>query len=207
MNPQRIAAKFFVSPDPTADVDVAPFTPLFHEFIQKASVPGLLIDVADYAHVPNGPGIILIGNEVDYGLDSVGGHAGLLVVRKRYGSASLGEILRDTLAKGLHCVKAIEDDGRTGLSFSLDAVEVQIFDRLAAPNDSDSYEAAATQSARDVPGRIDRGFTKIVDGVLTDPDAAKLIRLAAQKGYKVATIKGQNRSQAARQRALLHPPQ
>ena len=147
MNPQRIAIKFFVSPDPTAAVDVAPFTPLFHEFIQKASVPGLLIDVADYAHVPNGPGIILIGNEVDYGLDSVGGHAGLLVVRKRYGSASLGEILPDTLAKGLHCVKAIEDDGRTGLSFALDAVEVQIFDRLAAPNDSDSYEAAAAQSA------------------------------------------------------------
>ena len=61
MNPQRIAIKFFVTPDPTEAVDLAPFTPLFHEFIQKASVPGLLIDVADYAHVPNGPGIILIG--------------------------------------------------------------------------------------------------------------------------------------------------
>jgi hypothetical protein len=147
MNPQRIAIKFFVSPDPTIHVDLEPFTPLFHDFIQKASVPGLLIDVADYAHVPNGPGIILIGNEVDYGLDSVGGHAGLLVVRKRYGSPSLADILRDTLAMGLHCVKAIEDDGRTGLSFSVDVVEVQIFDRLEAPNDPDAYAAASAESA------------------------------------------------------------
>ena len=147
MNPQRIAIKFFVSPDPTAAVDVTPFTSLFHEFIQKASVPGLLIDVADYAHVPNGPGIILIGNEVDYGLDAVGGHAGLLVVRKRYGSAALADILRDTLAKGLECVKAIEEDGRTGLSFSVDAVELQIFDRLESPNDADAFAAASAESA------------------------------------------------------------
>jgi len=31
-------------------------------------VPGLLIDVADYAHVPDGPGVILIGHDVDYGI-------------------------------------------------------------------------------------------------------------------------------------------
>ena len=62
--------------------------------------------------------------------------------------------------------------------------------------------SAATQSARDVPGRIDRGYTKVVDGVLTTGDAAVLIRLAAQQGYKVATIKGQTQSPAARQKAL-----
>ena len=63
--------------------------------------------------------------------------------------------------------------------------------------------SAAAQSARDVPGHIDRGFTKIVDGVLTATDATKLIQLAAQKGYKVATIKGQTQTPAARQKALL----
>ena len=110
-------------------------------------MPGLLLDVADYAHVPNGPGIILIGHDVDYGIDQVGGHAGLLVVRKRYGQAELADILRDTLAKGLACVKAIEDDGRTGLSFSVDAVEVQIFDRLEAPNDADAFATASAEAA------------------------------------------------------------
>jgi hypothetical protein len=140
VNPQRIAIKLFTTPDPTTAVDLEPFTPLFHEFIQKASVPGLLVDVADYAHVPNGPGIILIGHDVDYGLDSVGGHAGLLVVRKRYGVAGLADILRDTLAKGFACAKAIEDDGRTGVRFSPTTIELQILDRLAAPNDAETYE-------------------------------------------------------------------
>ena len=145
MNPRRIAIKLFVTPDPTAAVDLEPFTPLFHEFIQKASVPGLLVDVADYAHVPNGPGIILIGHEVDYGIDSVAGRAGLLVVRKRYGQSALGEILRDTLSKAFACAKAIEDDGRTGVHFSPSAIELQILDRLAAPNDPASVEIARAE--------------------------------------------------------------
>ena len=147
MNPQRIAIKLFVAPDPTAPVDVAPFTPLFHSFIQKSSVPGLLVDVADYAHVPNGPGIILIGHEVDYGIDSVEGRTGLLVVRKRFGAAPLGEVLRDTLAKGLACAKAIEEDGRTGLPFATDAVQLQLLDRLVAPNDDAAFEAARAAAA------------------------------------------------------------
>ena len=142
MNPQRIAIKLFVTPDPTAAVDLDPFTPLFNDFIQNASVPGLLVDVADYAHVPNGPGIILIGHDVDYAIDSVAGRAGLLVVRKRYGQSPLADVLRDTLGKAFACAKAIEDDGRTRVRFSTAAIELQIFDRLAAPNDSDSFDAA-----------------------------------------------------------------
>lgn len=147
MHPQRIAIKLFVAPDPGAPVDLAPFTPLFHEFIQKSSVPGLLIDVADYAHVPNGPGIVLIGHDVDYGLDSVGGRAGLLVVRKRYGRAELAEIVRDALAKAIACARAIEADGRTGLRFALDAVEVQLLDRLEAPNTAAAFDAAKSALA------------------------------------------------------------
>ncbi|MEZ4214835.1 MAG: hypothetical protein R3E88_00025 [Myxococcota bacterium] len=146
MHPQRIALKLFVAPDPSAPVDLAPFTPLFHEFIQKSSVPGLLIDVADYAHVPNGPGIVLIGHDVDYGLDAVGGHAGLLTVRKRYGRAALADVLPDALAKAIACAKAIEADGRTGLRFALDAVELQLLDRLVAPNDDDAFAAAKAAS-------------------------------------------------------------
>jgi hypothetical protein len=138
VTPQRIAIKLFVAPDPTAHVPLEQFTPLFHEFIQKASVPGLLVDVADYAHVPN---IVLIGHDVDYGIDSVGGHTGLLVVRKRFGRAALAEVTRDTLARAFACAQAIEDDGRTGIVFSPAAIELQVLDRLAAPNDAETFQA------------------------------------------------------------------
>jgi len=147
MNPQRIAVKFFVQPDPSAEVNHEPFTALFHHFIQEKSVPGLLLDVADYAHVPNGPGIILIGHEVDYGIDQVAGLAGLLVVRKHFGEASFAEVLKDTLHKALVAIQGIEKDGRTGLSFGLSAVEVQVLDRRVAPNDAEHFEAASAEAA------------------------------------------------------------
>ena len=145
MTPQRIAVKLFPTTRPDDDLDLAPFTPLFHQFIQQSSVPGLLVDVADYAHVPNGPGIILIGHEVDYAIDSVGGRTGLLVVRKRCGESPLAETVRDALSKAIHCAQAIEQDGRTGLAFGAAEIELQVFDRLQTPNDESTFEALCNE--------------------------------------------------------------
>ena len=50
--------------------------------------------------------------------------------------------------------------------------------------------SAVTQSARDVPGRIDRGFARIVNDVITAGDAAELTRLAGEQRYKLATHRG-----------------
>jgi len=179
MRPQRIAVKLFVAPDPRVEVDLAPFTPLFHEFIQKGTVDGLLVDVADYAHVPKGPGIILIGHEVDYGLDQVGGLAGLLTVRKRYGRAALDEVLRDTLRKALAAAAAIERDGRTGLRFATDALELQVLDRLEGPNDEAHFEAlrgAATPALE----ALYAGSVEVTRG--GGDDARKPLALHAQGG-------------------------
>jgi rhodanese-related sulfurtransferase len=145
MTPQRIAAKFFASPDPGGSVDLQPFIPLFHRFIQQGSVEGLLVDVADYAHVPEGPGIILIGHDVDYGIDLSGGRAGLLTTRKRYGDAPTPEILRDTLRKALIAIRAIEADGSTGLRFATEQLDIRFLDRLAVPNTEEAFAAVAQE--------------------------------------------------------------
>jgi len=148
MNPKRIAVKFFTSPDPERPVDLEPFIPLFHRFIQKSSVEGLLLDVADYAHVPDGPGVVLIGHDVDYGIDSTQGRAGLLTLRKRADGASLDDLLRDTLRKALIAVKAIEEDGSAKIAFARDYFEVRVVDRLVAPSDDAAYEKARSEIAR-----------------------------------------------------------
>ena len=44
-------------------------TAVFHAWIQKGAVEGLLLDVADYQHIQDGPGMILIGDQVDYAFD------------------------------------------------------------------------------------------------------------------------------------------
>ena len=57
----------------------------------------LLLDVADYKHVQEGPGIVLIGHEADYSLDLGGGRAGLVYDRNRGWETmpSLAERVRD----------------------------------------------------------------------------------------------------------------
>ena len=138
--PQRVAAKFLLS-DPTAPIQLDPYIGIFHRFIQQSVVDGLLVDVADYAHVPNGPGIVLIGHDVDYGLDLVGGKVGLFTLRKRYTDVSTADIVRDTLKKALGAMVALEAESEVDVEFDASAVTLELFDRLASPNDDASFEA------------------------------------------------------------------
>lgn len=184
MNPKRIAVKFFTT-DPQAAVELDPFIPLFHRFIQQASVEGLLIDVADYAHVPNGPGVVLIGHEVDYGIDSVGGLSGLLTVRKR-GDAPLEELLEDTFRKALVVVKAIEDDGSAKIQFALDRVEISVLDRLFAPNDDAGFETAKA-GVEAVVGRL-FGEARLVRAATDDPRRPLTFEATAGEAVDVKTL-------------------
>jgi rhodanese-related sulfurtransferase len=141
--PQRLSVGFFASPDPGPTLELEPFIGLFHRFVQERQLEGLLIDVADYAHVPDGPGILLVGHEVDYAIGRPGGRTGLLTTRKRIRDldATLVEVLRDALRKALIALRAVQASGTGGLRFRTDAVEIQLLDRLVAPNDAAAFEA------------------------------------------------------------------
>ncbi|MBW2387054.1 MAG: hypothetical protein JRG89_01340 [Deltaproteobacteria bacterium] len=138
MTPKRISAKILVA-DPAAEIDLHAFIPVFHEFIREKKVEGLLIDVADYSHVPEGPGIVLIGHDVDYSIDQTGGRSGILTLRKRIEGGSLADLLDDTVRKCLLAVKAVQENGSTGMIFSTAALQVQLVDRLAAANSDEGY--------------------------------------------------------------------
>ncbi|HVN38833.1 MAG TPA: hypothetical protein VMW19_11765 [Myxococcota bacterium] len=142
MQPKRIAVKFFAAPDPAAAVDLHPFLGIFHRFIQKGVLPGLLLDVADYAHVPEGPGVILIGHDVDYGIDLAGGRTGLLTTRKRLESTPVGVSLIDTLRRSLAALAALAAEPESKLRFATQFFHLDLLDRLAAPNDEAGFAAA-----------------------------------------------------------------
>jgi hypothetical protein len=142
MTPKRISAKFYLSPDPSADVDLDPFIGLFHRMIQNQSAPGLLIDVADYIHVPDGPGVILIGHDVDYGMDLTEGQAGLLATRKRIEEGSLTDLLEQTVGMALGAIQAIAADGEAGVAFATNACRIQLLDRLVSPNTDQAFSEA-----------------------------------------------------------------
>jgi rhodanese-related sulfurtransferase len=182
--PKRIAVKFFA--DSPAEVELEPFIELFHRFIQEQAVLGLLVDVADYAHVPNGPGVILIGHDVDYSIDATGGRAGLLTTRKNYDatSASPADLLRDTIAKAVVAVRAIEEDGSAALDFDTGRVEVQILDRLAT-----RQEAALQQLLDEMAPVFSEVFGK-VEVAITAGDARRpsTIGVVADEAVDVAVL-------------------
>ena len=55
MNVQHVNVKFFV--DGELNVDWERFIEVFHVWVAEQSTDELLIDVADYRHVPMGPGL------------------------------------------------------------------------------------------------------------------------------------------------------
>ena len=59
------------------------FIPVFHDWIKHHRLGELLVDVASYGHVPNGPGVGIVGHGSDYFVDSSEGRQGLLYSRKR----------------------------------------------------------------------------------------------------------------------------
>src|SRR5437764_1537417 len=87
MNPiQHVRVKIFASESARADLGDA--IPAFHRWIQDRVCPEMLIDVADYRHVPNGPGVVLMGHEAAYSLDNTKGRLGLLYNRRLAGGAA-----------------------------------------------------------------------------------------------------------------------
>src|SRR5579871_4602378 len=81
MELHRLGIKFFAA-DP-ASIRLEEFIPLFHSWIQRQAIPGhLLIDVHDYSHMHNGPGILLVAHEGNFSIDSMDGRPGLAYFRK-----------------------------------------------------------------------------------------------------------------------------
>ena len=88
---EHVNIKIFAADSPS--VRFADAIPVFHRWIQSRDLPELLIDVADYSHVPAGPGVVLIGLEANYALDNAHNRPGLLYVRKATDGAPASESL------------------------------------------------------------------------------------------------------------------
>ena len=148
--PQRLSVKFYFE---DLSVDVETFIPVFHRWIRENVVAGeLLMDVADYKHILDGPAILLIGHSADYIIDMSDGKPGLLYVRKRDIGTDLSEALEITLARALNGVKLAETDEELEgkLKLRTDAATIAFLDRSNYPNGgagTSPPNAGAAQSA------------------------------------------------------------
>lgn len=141
MEIQHINVKVFVEGE--LPVEPEQFIAVFHGWVQEQAGEGVLIDVADYSHVPNGPGVMMIGLEADYSIDHTGGRWGLLYNRKAALAGSNMDRIRDALCRAAAaCVRLEEQFSAEGLQFSRTEFDVIINDRALAPNTSETWERA-----------------------------------------------------------------
>jgi hypothetical protein len=153
MQAQQLAIKIFAA-DPGAVVLEA-FPPIFHRWIQENRIPDhLLIDVADYRHVPDGPGIVLIAHEAHIALDGERGPLGLLYSRKRDPAGELGDKLDEAFAAALTAARALEDDPVRPIRFRADRIRVAVMSRRFVPGGGDQALAAARPALDGFAARI-----------------------------------------------------
>lgn len=137
MELQRIGIKLFVDSSAPEPVPVREFIPVFHSWIQKQAIENhLLIDVHNYSHIHNGPGILLVAQEGNFSIDMADGRMGLLYYRKKS-----GEGIEAVLKTALAACKLLESDPAFGgrLRFRTDEMLIVTNDRLLAPNNEQTF--------------------------------------------------------------------
>jgi hypothetical protein len=140
MTPNRFAVKLYLA-DPDG-IDPQAVIPIFHDWIRRGAVPGLLVDVADYSHVHDGPGVLLIGHEADYALDLGEGRPGVLCRWKRGAEETAADRLAFALDGALRAADAFEaDPSLDAPRFGRGEVLIEVEDRLAAPNEPATLDA------------------------------------------------------------------
>lgn len=152
MNLQRLSIKYPLRQPVVPDLSAV--VPVFHAWIRAQAVEGLLLDVTNYSHVPDGPGILLIGHEGDYSLDLQDGWPGLRYTRKR-DLGPLADALQTALRLGQQAYTRLEE--ALGWAFDAAVVEVAFLDRLRVPNHPDTLDLiradllAALRATGDAP--------------------------------------------------------
>ena len=139
------------------------FVPIFHHWIQEQGIPDhLLIDVADYAHVPNGPGTLVVAHEANIHFDREDGRPGLLYLRKQPvdGAQTFRERLAAVFRAAVFAANKLQSDPSiAGIRFRTDEIVFRIHDRLLAPNTAETFN--------DVRGDLQAYFADAFKGDVT----------------------------------------
>lgn len=141
LEPQNLNVKLRVEAATPATLQA--LIPVFHLWIQDRLCPEQLIDVADYRHVPAGPGVVLIGHEANYSLDGADHHWGVRYNRKAAAPGTLREQLAQATRAALEACLRLEQDSALAGGIRFDGRHLDLFvnDRMLAPN------TAATRAA------------------------------------------------------------
>jgi hypothetical protein len=183
----EISVKFFVE-DPAA-VDLEELIPVFHRWIRENRLEGELpIDVAAYAHVPKGPGVVLVCDRAHYYFDEREGRPGLRYRGRRVPRGAGEEAITRAFGCALRAAALLEKDPSLGkrYRFRTNTVELGINDRLHAPSDERTLAVvrpAVAAAVRSVYGKPAKSVT-----LASGPREPFLARIEMAESPKVDTL-------------------
>lgn len=184
---QRINVKFYLE-DPESLAAQAAFR-IFNSWIP--TTPGeVLIDVADYSHLAEGPLTLLVGHEANYSLDNHRAELGLLYSRKQPTDGPLTERLASAVKAALAACRRLEEDPSLAGTVKFRSGDVLLVanDRLNAPNDP-AGENALRAALAPVLAQLFAGAECTVERDPA-PQSRLTLRIRCQTDADAATLLG-----------------
>lgn len=134
---QRIQIKIAADAPPGLRLDA--FLEIFARW-RKETHPAEWVDLADYAHLPRGPGIVLAGQRCNVAFDVTEPGPGILYTAKKGLTGSHAERLSAAMAWCLEFSKRLiaEPEFPKEVRLRTDSLELRFNDRLETPNTSET---------------------------------------------------------------------
>ncbi|HEY7678956.1 MAG TPA: hypothetical protein VIC04_00460 [Terriglobia bacterium] len=131
---QRIHIK--ILSNAPAGLNQEPFIEIFARWRTERNHPAEWVDLADYAHVPRGPGIVLVGQRANFAFDMADPAPGILYAAKKGLTGSHIERMTAAMKSCLELAKRLiaEPEFPKGVALRTDALELRFADRLVTPN-------------------------------------------------------------------------
>ena len=137
--------KLTIFAEPAAAVSTKAVIPIFHKWIREHLLEDLLIDVADYTHLPSGPNALLVGHEANLAIEASSDCIGLCYIRKRNTTGDLAKSLTRSTKTLLEAARMLESDPEAmtagNFTFQTDKLIFSPNDRLLAPNTAETARA------------------------------------------------------------------
>lgn len=187
MSLERFCVKFLATPD--SQVDEESLIPIFHEWIRLHTLKGTLIDVADYRHVPNGPGMMLITHEINYAMEHGGGQYGLSAQRKLGYESSQTEKILSLVKSAANFGALLESDRRVSGNINFQGNQFVFIanDRLNAPNTEETFNQLKPELEA-VAAQLYPNQKITVSRVNNDARARLSVLIQAENAVKIADL-------------------
>jgi len=185
MEIQHVNAKLFV--DGPFNVDGARVIGIFHDWVREQVFDEVLIDVADYRHVPDGPALMIVGHEADYIIDHANGRPGLQYNRKAALDGSNVDRFRQAVLAASAAARLLQEAlGSDTPAFSQTELELSVNDRALAPNTPETFAACKA----DIEGCVTRllGHSDYALTHRNDPRLLFSVIVATGKPFELAQL-------------------